>query len=493
MKIKCPVRSHAISKGDTIAIRTAGQTLSFRQLDLAISEHTSALRGELAAGSYAAILAGNSIDYVTLLWAMFRLGATAVPLNPRQSEATLTAQVRQAGAKVVFFDDKHSVTAKNLGGRVLSIANTLPSSAPEHIQFDSEIELDSEQLSTICFTSGSGGPSKGAQLSLGNHYYSAVGSNDNIQIAPGDCWQLALPLCHVGGLGILFRAFIAGAAVFIDANFDARSTNERIDHKELTHLSLVPTMLRDLISDRENRAFPASLKAILLGGAAVPNSLLKQALALQAPIVTSYGMTETASQVTATRPGDPVKRIGTSGRLLNHRRIKIVGDSGATVASSIPGNILVGGEVLFKGYAGLPGSSAATDDWFDTSDIGYLDDEGYLTVVGRRDRMFISGGENIHPEEIERSVLEYPGILAAACIAVPDERWGQRPVLVIETTSKNPEFSSALRNFLAERLARMHLPDRIIPIRELPRTVLGKIDFTQLRQMVGAWDSGQSD
>jgi O-succinylbenzoic acid--CoA ligase len=352
--------------------------------------------------------------------------------------------------------------------------------------------LDSEQIGTICFTSGSGGLPKGVQLSLGNHYHSAIGSNENIRFAPGDCWQLALPLCHVGGLGILFRAFIAGATVFIDAKFDARLTNERLDHKELTHLSVVPSMLRDLISDRENRAFPDSLKAVLLGGAAVPHSLLTQALALQAPIMTSYGMTETASQVTATRPGDRVDRTSTSGKVLNFRRLRIVDETGQTLPVGTIGNIEVGGEVLFKGYVGLPGSSPAPHGWFATGDVGVLDDEGYLTVVGRHDRMFISGGENIYPEEIESAALDHPGISAAACIALPNERWGQRPILVIETKVEDPEFVGDLRSFLSGRLARMMLPDRIIPVEELPRTILGKIDFIHLQQIVGTLDGGQS-
>ncbi len=492
MKIECPVRNLAIRSGEIIAIRTVERTLSYSQLDLAVTSLADTLRADLVAGSRAAVLAANSLDYVVLLWAMFRFGVTAVPLNPRQSATTLAAQVQQAGASIVFHDDEYSWPAQNLGVRAIPLTKRLQSGAPGKVHFRSEFELDSEQLCTICFTSGSGGTPKGVQLSLGNLYYSAIGSNENIRVAPGDCWQLALPLCHVGGLGILFRSFIAGAAVFVDAKFDVQRTTERIDHNELTHLSLVPTMLHDLLIDRGNRAFPDSLKAILLGGAAVPESLSRRALALKAPIVTSYGMTETASQVTATRPGDPSGRTGTSGKVLNFRRLRIVDETGQTLPVGTAGNIEVGGEVLFRGYTGRPGSSPAHDDWFATGDVGYLDDEGYLTVVGRRDRMFISGGENIHPEEIERAALDQPGISAAACIALPNERWGQRPILVIETKVDDPEFVGDLRSFLSKRLARMMLPDRIILIQDLPRTILGKIDFTQLQQIVGTLDGGQS-
>ena len=285
--------------------------------------------------------------------------------------------------------------------------NRTQSSGPLHLALDLP--------ATIVFTSGSAGEAKAVLHTFGNHYFSALGSNTNIDLAPGDRWLHSLPIYHVGGLSILFRCLLAGATVALP---DA-SPGETI--AGATHVSLVSTQLLRLL--REESLDPGELKAILLGGGPVPVSLVDEAAARGLPIHTSYGLTEMASQVTTTPPDASREDLHTSGRPLPHREISISED----------GEILVRGETLFLGYVNIEkvDRELKADGWFRTGDLGELDAGGYLRVRGRRDNLFISGGENVQPEEIEEALCRLEGVEEAVVVPVADAEFGARPVAFV--------------------------------------------------------------
>jgi O-succinylbenzoic acid--CoA ligase len=246
------------------------------------------------------------------------------------------------------------------------------------------LEIPLGRPATVVFTSGSTGTPKAALHTFGNHYFSAVGSNANIALAPGDRWLHSLPLYHVGGLSILFRCLISGAAIALPEP-DA-PLGRSISGLRATHVSLVSTQLLRLL--REDAALEG-LRAVLMGGGPMPEDLVDQALARGLPVHTSYGLTEMASQVTTTAPGAAPEELRTAGRVLPHREVSVSGE----------GEILVRGETLFAGY--VEGEKtrrpSGTGSWFRTGDLGRLDGAGRLRVLGRRDNLFISGGENVRP------------------------------------------------------------------------------------------------
>ncbi|MCX6831993.1 MAG: AMP-binding protein, partial [candidate division Zixibacteria bacterium] len=246
-------------------------------------------------------------------------------------------------------------------------------------------------------------------------------------------------------------------------------------------LSLVPTMLIALLQQRDYRPLPATLKTILLGGAPVPTSLVERARELKLPLLTSYGLTETGSQVCTLSPQDSTEKLNTSGRPLKYRELSIVDANGLQALTNTIGEIAVRGEVLFKRYLG--GETLDADSWFYTGDVGSLDTDGYLTVYGRKDDMLISGGENIFPREIEAEVETFPGVADCAVIGVPDTKWGERPVLFVATTAPANFDVSALKRHLHEQLARIKVPDTIIVTERLPRIGIGKVDKTRLMDL----------
>jgi O-succinylbenzoic acid--CoA ligase len=231
------------------------------------------------------------------------------------------------------------------------------------------------------------------------------------------------------------------------------SVGQAITKYPVTHLSLVPTQLRRLLAEDVPDAALKRLKAVLVGGAPAPLSLLQEARGRGIPVLTTYGMTEMNAQVTTMAPDDANERLDTAGRLLKYRELKISDD----------GEILVRGSVLCTGYVEGPRVEPVVNNegWFATGDIGQIDADGYLRVRGRRDHMLISGGENIHPEEIERLLLAIPDVEQAIVVAVPDEEFGERPVAFVGgPAGKQPEHLAAI---LSEHLPRFKIPDTFYP------------------------------
>jgi O-succinylbenzoic acid--CoA ligase len=342
------------------------------------------------------------------------------------------------------------------------------------------------------FTSGSTGGPRGVRLTAGNHYYNAVASNENIRLSPGDCWLAALPFYHVGGMGILFRSAIAGSSVHIMADFNARDVNRLIDNSSITHISVVPAMLDSIIDARQGREFPPTMKAVLLGGAPVSRRLIEKTRALKAPLFTTYGMTETASQICTTSPGDSGDRLLTSGKPLGRCKIRIVAPDGDCLPCGVEGEIQIRGDSVFTGYLHKdPSETFLPDGWFNTGDIGLFDDHGYLHVSGRKDAMFVSGGENIHPSAIERIAADFPGVRECTVIGVDDTTWGARPILFVEPISAGLSIAE-LNTHLEANLSRLMIPKSIIIIEKMPRSSVGKIDVARLREIFDSTEGGES-
>ena len=283
-------------------------------------------------------------------------------------------------------------------------------------------------IATCLHTSGTTGNPKYAMHSWENHYYNASFPHPDLLLTPDDCWRLSLPLNHVGGLAILFRCYLANAKIALR------------DQKTITHLSLVPTQLKRLIEKPD--LYP-NLKAILVGGAPIPYDLCLKAYKLGLPIYLTYGMTEMSSQI-ATQKFVPERGVN-FGHPLPHREVKIAED----------GEILVRGKTLFQGYLGLD-PPFTEDGWFPTKDIGKMTPFG-LEIYGRKDRMIISGGENIYLEELEKAIMELDYVLSSKVASREDKEYGKRPIARIETNV--PVKIERIREDLSHFLPKYKIPD----------------------------------
>jgi o-succinylbenzoate---CoA ligase len=469
-QVPCPLRTAAEDSPDAPAIVSADGTLiTYCELDRRVTAVAINLDElGLGAGARVGLYLPKDERYIVLLLALLRAGCVACPLSTRTPRLGVATLLQRAACRALI-SEKDLPEAAHAG-----VPKLHPKALFESISSVDDRPRSSDSLhlllgrhATVVFTSGSTGTPKGTLHTFGNHYFSARGSNANIALEPQDRWLHSLPLYHVGGLSILFRCLLAGASVALPE--PAAPLGEAIARSRATHVSLVSTQLLRLL--REEGFDPSGLKAILLGGGPTPGYLLEEALARKLPIHTSYGLTEMASQVTATPPAASRETLRTSGRPLPHRELSISDD----------GEILVRGETLFAGY--VEGEAIElpidADGWFHTKDLGELDAGGYLRVRGRKDNLFISGGENVQPEEIEEALCFLEGVEEAVVVPIPDPEFGFRPAAFVRTTGGVVE-SRDLARALEPVLARFKIP---VAFYGWPEGIEGmKVDRTALTE-----------
>lgn len=437
---------------DAPAIITPESTVSYRELNERFSWIADNLvkRG-VQPGDRVAIQSVNSLEVLLLLPALWSIGAVAVPFSERFPVNEILALAEKYGCK-------YFLPASQLADRPASTKlSVIPLS--EATAFPSEVKngiypaWQLENLASIILTSGSSGNPKAVVHSLANHYYSAIGSHENIPFGRGGRWLLSLPMYHVGGMAILFRAWTAEGAIALP--HPEMTLQDAIEQLQPSHISLVSTQLYRLLKTASGRRSLRRMKAVLLGGSAIPENLLREAWTLEIPVHTSYGSSEMSSQITTTPANASLKELQTSGKLLPHREITIAAD----------GEILVRGKTLFQGYHVDDKIMPAVDTagWFGSGDIGHLDAQGNLIVTGRKDNMFISGGENIQPEEIEKHLSHIDGVIRCMVVPVIHHEFGMRPVAFIDMRNGGKLDTSALRLQLEKKLPRFKVPDKFLP------------------------------
>jgi len=442
-------------------------TLTYAELTPLVENMAARLRDhDVVAGERVGVLLPPDWRTLVLILALLHERAIAALLNTALPPAAIAAQLQQIQSTKLITTT--GLQLEQIDVLDLSIFN-LQSSTVQPSAFSLQPSAF-DQPATIIWTSGSVGRPKAVLHTWGNHYFNALGSAANIPYGPGDRWLLSLPLFHVSGLSILVRTIVGGATVVIPAQRHDLATT--ITTHSITHVSLVSTQLIRLLQDEQGRNALQQLKAILLGGSAMPRAALDEAYALGLPIHISYGLTEMGSQVATTPRTVPADKRYTSGRVLPHRELQIDND----------GQILVRGETRFAGYVEGGDLYQPFDDagWYATGDLGFLAADGYLHVQGRKDNMFISGGENIQPEEIEAVLLQLAGVEQAMVVPVPDAEFGFRPVAFVEANDVAHEEIVA---FLADRLPRFKLPRTFLTWPE-QRTVSGiKVSRKQMQQV----------
>jgi O-succinylbenzoic acid--CoA ligase len=478
---------------------------TFAELDERANAIAVALANRgIQAADRIALLLGSSPEFVMVAHGAPRLGAVLVPLNLRLAVPELAWHLTDVGACLLIYDSPRAATADTLQGmapRLATIAihdlvdgagsqnaiTGVPSgslSQRERGQGGRQV-IDLAVLHTIIYTSGTTGRPKGAMLTYGNHWWSAIGSVLNLGLHHDDSWLAVLPLFHVGGLAILIRSVVYGIPVVLHERFDPVAVNDAIDQQGITCVSLVTAMLRGVLDARGGRPVPATLRCVLLGGGPAPTALLERCVRHGIPVIQTYGLTETASQVATLAPADALRKLGSAGKPLLPTELQIERD-GAPAPPGTVGEILVRGPTVTIGYVNRPEETwpAFQDGWLHTGDLGYVDAEGYLYVLDRRDDLIISGGENIYPAEVEATLLEHPAIEDAGVVGVPDSRWGEVPAAVVKRRPDSSLDAATAIAFCESRLARYKVPRTIRFVDALPRNAAGKLVRHVLRERV---------
>lgn len=433
--------------GAPFLVVPGGSSYSFGEVEEMTRRVVGALEGAgIGPGDRVALRPDNDAESVARMFAIPRTGATTVMINARLSEPEILWQLA------------HASVSSSLG-RVPG-AEELPAEA-DPVEGR---EIDPDRDYVIVFTSGSTGRPKGVRLTWRNLEASAAGSAAHLDHRPADRWYCALPLYHVGGMSIPIRSARQASSVALEPSFDAGRAADLMRDGAVSLGSVVPAMLRQIL---ETDPGPyRGVRALLVGGGRTSQSLLDEAAEAGLPVLPTYGMTETASQV-ATLPLDDGL----------HPSVTAVPVPGAEIRLGPRGVIEVKGPMVSPGYLDGPGTGG--DGWFRTSDAGEIRNSR-LTVLGRVDDVIVSGGENVHPSEIESVLSECEGVEDVAVVGVPHPRWGEEIVAVIEGEA-NP---GPLERYARYHLAGYKIPKRWLMVDALPRLPVGKIDRVRVREMV---------
>ena len=470
---------------DAQALSDAAHRWTWRQL-LADANDLSRRLGT-SPGTRIAVLSLDTGRAVVAIHAVRLAGATLVALNRRLTVAELVPLAARSGATRLLHDAHHAEMAAEIAAGVpgMTLLPLVPGSdagaAAETAAAGGS--LDPAALAAVVFTSGTTGEPRGVCLTHANLLASAHAWNAFLDSDTDDHWLATLPLSHVAGLGVVMRSLVAGARLTIHDRFDPAAVRTALAVDGVSLVSLVPTQLRRLLDDGPVAA--PRLRALLLGGSPIPAALVERAVAAGLPTVTTYGMTEAASGVTALSGAETSTHPGSVGRPLPGVRIRVRLDNGRDAPSGVVGEIAVAGPSIFTGYDGDQTTTDALlrDGWFRTGDLGSLDADGRLTVSDRRDDLIISGGENVSPVEVEAVLLSHPDVNDAAVVGFPDAIWGAVPVAAVVLRSNGADLD-ALETLCRDRLAGYKVPATIQPVAAIPRTASGKIVRHEVRRLL---------
>jgi fatty-acyl-CoA synthase len=470
----------------------AGRRWTYAELDASIARAVTVLRARgVGEGERLAVLARNRVLLAVLHLACARLGAMFVPLNWRLAAGEVAALIEDAAPALVVGDAQ--LGALGVAGLDLDVLQDEVDAAEPAAAGPG----DRERPSLILYTSGTSGRPKGVLLSERNLDQTAINFGRLGKVTHQSAFLVDAPMFHIIGLITSVRpALMHGAAILVSDGFEPGRTLDRLGDAALgvSHYFCVPQMAAML---RRHPAFDAStlrrLTAIFTGGAPHPAADIRAWLADGLPIVDGYGMSEAGTVF-----GMPTDlalidaRAGSAGLAMPSVATRIVDEQDRDRPPGAPGELLLKGDNIFQGYWRRPEETArafTADGWFRTGDIALADAEGYHWLVDRKKDMFISGGENVYPAEIEAALADHPAIVECAVVGVPDPRWGEIGHLVAACRAGAELNLATVLNHLEDRLARYKLPRALTVVVALPRTASGKVQKTILREQLLAGDT----
>jgi O-succinylbenzoic acid--CoA ligase len=431
-----------------------------------------------------AFLSGTTDELVLSIAACWNLGVPFIPISPNVTKSELNSYLRGLNPPLVFTDQANKNRLSEYPGRQLFF----PKFSSSFKSNDKAISRsnDSDSVFGYFFTSGTTGTPKIVPLKRRQLQNAAEGSALNFKPDVGNFWLLCMPLNHIGGISVILRSLIYGSGVYRLPSFDLEKVMDLLRNEtRIQAVSLVPTMLQRLLS---YSAFEIhnNFKAILLGGAPVPQKLLKEIAEKQIPAIPSFGMTETCAQIASVNLKNlPVLETGLAGSLFQGNDISIRDKVHRPVKNGEMGNIWLKGPQVFDGYYDQKDNRNRFDKegWFNTNDTGWLDEHNQLFVYSRRSDLIISGGENISPFEIEQALHSLVEIDEAAVTGLPDEEWGEIVAAFIVLKNDYSIDLPGLRKKLGEQLPNFKKPRKLILVESLPKNQSGKIERNQLKSI----------
>jgi len=494
--------------GDKTALVWGEQAWSWRDLDARIDAMAACLKGRFGVekGDRILVQSQNCNQMFEAMFACFRLGAVYVPTNFRQTPDEVAYLLEASGARGLIcnasFPD-HASACLNSAHRpdfVIAIG-----AADFGEDYDALVDahlgekvpnatVDRDDPCWFFFTSGTTGRPKAAVLTHGQMAFVAVNHLNDLMpgTGPADASLVVAPLSHGAGVHQLTQVAAGATTVLLPSErFDIPEAWSLVERYRISNMFTVPTIVKRLVEHPAVDDFDhSSLRYVIYAGAPMYRADQKRALEKLGPVLVQYfGLGEVTGNITVFPPAehslkDGEARVGTCGFERTGMEIAIQDDEGNTLEPGATGEICVTGPAVFAGYYDNPEANrkAFRNGWFRTGDLGHVDEAGYLYITGRASDMYISGGSNIYPREIEEKILAHPKISEAAVVGVPDPSWGEVGIAVLVVTPGETVTEAEIGAFLAEKISRYKLPKRFVFFDEMPKSAYGKITKKMVRE-----------
>ena len=491
---------------DREALVDGPRRLTYRQLNRRCNRLAQGLLSlGCASGQRIAVLAYNCLEYVETIMAAAKLGLVVVPLNWRLTGPELAFNVDDSGASLLIFDPdlaglageilKKAKVSKllALGGEGLlggesydRLLESSPEDEPGH-----QASLDDPHI--IMYTAGTTGKPKGAVLSQGASFWNSLNLNLALDFTSDDRDLLVLPMFHIGGIGLFTLPMLhCGGKVLIQRVFDPAETIRLLREEKPTLFFGVPAVFLFLAQHPEFEGSGlADCRVVMSGGAPLPVALVEQYKKAGIILQQGFGMSEAAPSIATLEKEAALQKAGSIGRSVFHLEVRVADEKGRELPRGQVGELIMRGPNLLSEYWNRPQATAEAfiadpegrgGPWFCSGDLARMDGEGYLFIVDRKKDMFISGGENVYPAEVEQALFELKQVAEAAVVGVPDQRWGEVGLAVVVLKEGFDLGEDEALAFLGQRLAKYKIPKKFVFAQALPRNAAGKVLKNELRE-----------
>ena len=459
-----------------------GEKLTYAQLDARTDAAAAGLRAAgVAPGDRFGLLAHNSLDYAAIFFAADRVGAIVVPLSTRATAHELTVIVADCSMKVLVAGDEFAEIASQLsvGRRSVEKIVGAPGAAPEVRE-----PRDPEATYCLLYTSGTTGKPKGVMIPRRQLYWNGYNTAVDWDLRADDVSPIYTPLYHAGGLAaFLIPILCAGGTIVLHKSFSTTAVWKTIEDHRCTVVLGVPTIWKMLMDAPEFATAKLDhVRWFISGGAPLPHFIIDAYQKRGVAFKQGYGMTEVGVNCFTMSVDDSYRKPGSIGRPMMFTEVKLVDGDGVEVKTGEVGEMWIRGPHVSNGYWNNEEATRAaygSDGWFHTGDLARRDEDGFFYIAGRRKDMFISGGVNVYPAEIEAELVAHPSVADAAVVAVPDGTWGEVGVAFV--VGKNIT-ADELTSYLTVRISKLKVPRRFVFVDALPRTPYGKVVKEELKR-----------
>lgn len=487
-----PLRVAADKFGARTAFVYRGRRWTFDEFDRATDRLAAAFERKALTGRTVVVLLLNEPLAVMTYLALARAGAISVPVNPNLLPHEIAYIVEDSGSTVIVADRSVSGTARDIVTADNRVEWLLTANEPTATIGEERLEDMAEEVGTpstvvdpnsdasIVYTSGTSGFPKGVVRTHDANLWTTVNSVMGQRRECDDVEVFVLPLFGIAFVFQVMPMVSAGGTVVLDGSFDPERTWDLIEKHRATRIFLAPTMIDSLLSVAGHESRDVSSLKVINTAYEFPDRIRRAAEARFGPIVAyMYGLTE--AQLCVSTPAEFAADASNAGHAMGLMRVRVFDDDRHQVEQGVRGEIALSGPSLMSRYHGREEATAETliDGWLFTGDLGYLDEDGRVHIVGRKKEIIKSGGFSVDPVEVENVLLDIPGVVDAAVIGVPDEHWGERSVAFL--VASEPLSQEAVRAFVKTRAASYKVPKQVFFVSVLPRTPTGKVQRGQLR------------